>query len=200
LEEPRPRPVGRPRKTAPKRPVQRVFRMAYCATVTFHDGPGEALPTLRYGGRCRPAIRSISVTVRADATAIHAERPDLALVSLCDGSPETRALLRSALDETVLGASVCELLDFWHLLDKLAPAAQVPYGEAEGDRGAPSISTALSGQRFALSLSELLVWAAVRKQTPQLEKVGFVPIPAHAGSRIRDRECHDHERELSRQL
>ncbi len=43
-----------------------------------------------------------------------------------------RALLRSALDETVLGAPVYELLDFWHLLEKLAPAAQVLYGEAEG--------------------------------------------------------------------
>jgi hypothetical protein len=132
LEEPRPRPVGRPRKTAPKRPVQRVFRMAYCATVTFHDAAGEALQTLRYGAVPTSDPVDLCDRLLADTTAIHAERPDLALVSLCDGSPEMRGLLRSALDETVLGAPVYELLDFWHLLEKLAPAAQVLYGETEG--------------------------------------------------------------------
>lgn len=132
LEEPRPRPVGRPRKTAPKRPVQRVFRMAYCATVTFHDEAGEAVQTLRYGAV--PTTEPVDLCDRllADATAIHAQRPDLPFVSLCDGAPEMRALLRAALDDAVLGTRVYELLDFWHLLEKLAPAAQVLYGEVGG--------------------------------------------------------------------
>ena len=44
MAEPRPRPVGRPRKGAPKRPVARTFRMAYCGTV--------ARSMIRYG--CMP--------------------------------------------------------------------------------------------------------------------------------------------------
>src|SRR5256885_11170445 len=52
MEEPRPRPVGRPRKGAPKRPVARNFRMAYVGTVTLHDEQGVGGHTIRYG--CMP--------------------------------------------------------------------------------------------------------------------------------------------------
>ncbi|HUE89977.1 MAG TPA: ISKra4 family transposase [Vicinamibacterales bacterium] len=129
LEEPRPRPVGRPRTDAPTRPVQRVFRMAYCTTVTFHDATGEAVHTIRYGAV--PTVDPVDLCDRvlADAVAIRAQRPDLRFVALCDGAPEMRTLLRSALDATTLGTPVYELLDVWHLLEKLGAAAQVLYGE-----------------------------------------------------------------------
>jgi len=129
LEEPRPRPVGRPRKDAPKRPVQRVFRMAYCTTVTFHDATGEALHTIRQGAI--PSVEPLDLCDRllADAVAILEQRPDLRVVRLADGAPEMRELLREALDEPTLGTTVYDLLDFWHVLEKLASAAQVVYGE-----------------------------------------------------------------------
>jgi hypothetical protein len=66
----------------------------------------------------------------ADAVAILEQRPDLRVVLLSDGSVELRDLLRSALDEATLGTRVYELLDFWHLLEKLAPAAQIVDGDA----------------------------------------------------------------------
>jgi hypothetical protein len=143
LEEPRPRPVGRPRKDAPKRPVQRVFRMAYCATATFHDATGEALHTIRQGAI--PSVDPVELCDRllADAVALLEQRPDLRVVRLCDGASEMRELLRDALDETTLGTTVYDLLDFWHVLEKLAPAAQVVYGEAR----APEV---LGGWRLGL--------------------------------------------------
>jgi len=130
LEEPRPRPVGRPRKDAPKRPAQRVFRMAYCATVTFHDETGTALHTIRQGAVPSADPGDLCDRLLADAVAILEQRPDLRVVLLSDGAPELRDLLRGTLDEATLGTRVYELLDFWHLLEKLASAAPIVYGEA----------------------------------------------------------------------
>jgi hypothetical protein len=103
--------------------------MAYCTTVTFHDATGAALHTIRQGAI--PSANPVDLCDRllADAVAILEQRPDLRVVRLSDGAPEMRELLRDALDETTLGTTVYDLLDFWHVFEKLAPAAQVMYGE-----------------------------------------------------------------------
>jgi hypothetical protein len=132
MEEPRRRPVGRPRKDAPARPVQRVYRMAYCTTITFHDATGTALHTIRQGAV--PSVEPVALSERllADAVAILEQRPDLQVVLLADGAPEMWTLLRDAVNEPTLGTPVVEILDLWHLLEKLAAAAAVVYGEAHG--------------------------------------------------------------------
>jgi hypothetical protein len=128
MEEPRTRPKGRPRKGAPKRPVERVFRMAYCATVTLHDRSGESLRTLRYG--CMPASDPATLCgmMSRDAAAILERRPDLKIALLADGAPEMWGLLESQ-TQLLSGRCVTKMIDFWHVLEKLGRAARVIYGE-----------------------------------------------------------------------
>jgi len=88
MEEPRRRPVGRPKQGAPKKPVERTFRMASCGTVTLHDDQGTALHTIRYG--CMPQGDLIGLRDRlvVDVATLASQRPDLRIQLLCDGAPE----------------------------------------------------------------------------------------------------------------
>ena len=134
MEEPRPRPVGRPKEGAPKRPAARVFRMAYCATLTFHDERGEALRTIRHG--CMPAGDALLLCMRLadELRGALAKRPDLQVVVLADGAPELWNLLDAAIATVVGERSVHRLIDEWHLLEKLGAAARVIHDdEAEAN-------------------------------------------------------------------
>lgn len=128
LEEPRARGRGRPRRGAPKRSVQRAWRMAYCATVSVHDAKGKTLHTLRYG--CMPGehIESVVEGLRDDVRALVAKRPSLHVLVLCDGGAEMWTLL-SELDEATLGHALGRLVDLWHLLEKLGKALRIRYDE-----------------------------------------------------------------------
>jgi hypothetical protein len=86
MEEPRPRPTGRPVEGAAKRPVTRAFRMAYCATVTLHDKDGEALHTTRYGRMPLGDIDALCDALAGDVVALLGKRPDLEVVLLTDGA------------------------------------------------------------------------------------------------------------------
>jgi hypothetical protein len=126
MEEPLPRPVGRPREGAAKRPICRVYRMAYCGTVTLHDANGEGMHTIRYGTMpgCDPKV--LCTALVDDAMALRSQCPNLALAILNDGAPEMWNLLADELDDDIERA---ELLDYYHVVEKLAPAAKVIFGE-----------------------------------------------------------------------
>ena len=133
MEEPLPRPVGRPKKGAPKRPVARNFRMAYCATVTLHDQDGDALHTIRYGRMPQGDVKNLCEGLGADVSALLAKRPRLKVAALCDGAAELWNLLAEPLGEKALGTEVHELVDLWHLLEKLGRAAAVIHGSGSAD-------------------------------------------------------------------
>jgi hypothetical protein len=131
--EPRPRPVGRPRKDAPKNPVERVFHMAYCGTITLHDAAGDALHTIRLGCMPEGDPTQLCDKMAGDVENLLQKRPDLRLVLLCDGAPEMWNLLGDQFNEAALGIAVHRLIDFWHLLEKLGKAAVVIHGASEAD-------------------------------------------------------------------
>lgn len=123
MEEPRQRPRGRPRKGAPVRPVARVFRMAYCGTVTLHDGEGNGLRTLRYGRMPKGSADELCESLAGDVAALLRKRPGLRVVQLTDGAPELANLLGRHLRPDTVGVEPVRLVDFWHVVEKLGRAA-----------------------------------------------------------------------------
>jgi len=137
---------------ASKRKVWRQFRMAYCATLTVHDRKGEALHTLRYGRM--PQGEELCRTLAQDVRTLLRKQPVLGVILLADGAPELWNLLAGRLNAATLGVPVRQVVDFWHLLEKLGSAARLLYGEAQG-------SAVLQGRRLRLlnrtgSVAEIL--------------------------------------------
>jgi hypothetical protein len=121
MEEPRPKPPGRPRKDAAKRPIRRVFRMAYCGTLTLHDAKGQALHTIRYGCMPQGDARELVAGMARDVLALREQTVCLPVSLLCDGAKEMWNLLESEFDDRFGFAT--HLIDYWHLLEKLSAAA-----------------------------------------------------------------------------
>ena len=63
-----------------------------------------------------------------DAHRLFERRPDLRIKLLSDGAPEMCNLLQSHFPAAVFG-KVEQGIDFWHVIEKLAPAAEVIFGE-----------------------------------------------------------------------
>lgn len=130
MEEPRPRPRGRPRKGAPKKPIDRVYRMAYCGTVTLHDAEGNAVHTIRYGTMPDGDPAALCEGLASDVLAIRKKRRGLPIMLLSDGAPEMGDRLDEAFDaETFDGVETHRLIDFWHVVEKLSAAAHVIAGK-----------------------------------------------------------------------
>jgi hypothetical protein len=185
VEEPRPRPVGRPRKGAPKKPVQRVFRQAYCATVTLHDDQGEALHTIRYGRMPAGDVRGLCEGVCDDVLALLAARPSLRVTALCDGAHELWGLIAAHLAAVRRRAPVLELIDLWHLLEKLGAAARVHLDAAGASAAVGRWRTALLNRAGAAATIAVEVaswdqeWVRVGEECPVHEALSFLANHRH---------------------
>ncbi len=174
MEEPVPRGPGRPRKDAPK--IQRAFRQAYCGTVTMNDSKGKALHTIRFGqmpdGRPEELCNAMANAVYR----LREKQPGLQLELLADGAHEIWNLLESCLPVAVFGRWH-RLIDFWHLIEKLHPAAVAVHGAKEAARVT---------QRWKKSLKRRK--DAAREILRELEVSGCEEI---GGSSEADRPVHD---------
>ena len=135
MEAPCPRPRGRPRKGAAKRPIDRVYRMAYCGTLTLHDAEGEAIHTIRYGTMPAGDAAALCEGMASDVLAMRRKQRGLPISLLCDGAPEMWNQLDVAFDaETFDGVEPYRLIDFWHVVEKLSAATHVICGKDEVPR------------------------------------------------------------------
>jgi hypothetical protein len=128
MEEPKKRPVGRPRKDAPKNPVDRNYRMAWAGTVTFHDCEGEALYTIRYGRMPKGDAVELVECLVGDVLVSLKQRPDLEVVALADGAHENWELLGTIVSAFLGDRKVWQILDLWHVLEELGSASRVING------------------------------------------------------------------------
>jgi len=104
--------------------LARNFRMAYVATVTLHDGEGDALHTIRYGRMPKGDVRGLCRALARDVRALRALRPELKMAYLTDGATEFETLYAQHL-AMPLGPGVVSLIDFWHAAEYLGAAARV---------------------------------------------------------------------------
>ena len=86
MEEPCARPRGRPRKEAPKKPIEIAFRMAWTGTVTLHDAEGNGLHTIRYGRMPHEDGEQLAEALASDALALVQRCRRLKVVTLGDGA------------------------------------------------------------------------------------------------------------------
>src|SRR5579883_1346317 len=99
MEEPNLHPPVRPPGQERKREIVRVFHMAYCGTVTVHDGQGRALHTIRYGRMPQGDVVGLCEGLASDVEEMRKKKPDLGVTKVADGAEEMWNLLDEHLNE-----------------------------------------------------------------------------------------------------
>jgi len=101
--------------------------MAYCATITLHDADGESLHTIRFGCMPESDVDVWCAEIASEAHRLFEKRSDLRVKLLSDGAPEMCNLLQTHFPAAVFG-KVEQGIDFWHVIEKPAPAAEAIFG------------------------------------------------------------------------
>ncbi len=130
MEEKRNRKPGRPKKGEAKNPVCVKHRMAFCGCLTLHDWRGKCIDKLVYS--CMPDgdVEHLVSGMCDDFFRVLAKRPHLKTLLLQDGGKDLWKLFEEHMPPD--WKADYELIDFWHLLEKLGRAAKVAFGNDAG--------------------------------------------------------------------
>lgn len=133
---PREEAVAAAERAAPpgtrKRKGWRQFRLASCATLPVPERKGKALHPIRSGRMPQGEGEGVCRTLAPDVGTLFRKQPVLEGLLLADGAPELWKLLAGSLKAETLGVPVPQLVDLWHLFEKLGRAARLLSGEAQG--------------------------------------------------------------------
>ena len=102
--------------------------MAFSGTVAVHDKDGEVLDTIRHGRMPNASADEAANALAEDVRAMLNKVPGLKVVRLADGGGDVSDALARNINRDTLGVDVVDLIDIWHVVEKLALAAQVIYG------------------------------------------------------------------------
>lgn len=115
------------------------YREVGCGTLSFHDADGEMLSAIRIGRMPEMKKKTLKRSLLLDITHVLAERPDLTLVKIADGSADNWSFLSKELPAGT------EVADFFHAAEYLNAALGAAYGE-----GTVDARRRFSDLRFAL--------------------------------------------------
>jgi len=99
------------------------YQEAGCATLSFFDAEGERLETIRLARMPEARKATLKGMLSAEASAALAQRPELRVVKLADGTKDNWTYLGGELPEGV------EVVDFYHAAEQLKDALDAAYGE-----------------------------------------------------------------------
>ena len=103
--------------------------MAYCGTVTLQNKGGKTLHMIRYGRMPKGDVSSLVDGMAVDVVELLRKKPSLKVQLLCDGAPEMWTLLETHFTEDRLRVELHKLVDWYHVMEKLGPAARVIHGQ-----------------------------------------------------------------------
>lgn len=114
---------SKPYVRGPRPPVNVHYRMGYVGTVAFIDQDGETLDSKKYAVPAQDGPTTIVDRIMADVRqALHC-MPALQLGLIQDGAPELWGLMWDALDREGLRERCYQLIDRYHVSERLAAVA-----------------------------------------------------------------------------
>lgn len=122
------RDLRRPRlkhRRSPLDPKGVSWRMDYVATVTFVDQRGERIASYEYRVPANAEPRHAAERMMLDVAHALAQRPTLKIVVVQDGAPELWNLLRDHLETVPAVSTWHEVLDWYHVAERLAVCADL---------------------------------------------------------------------------